>query len=198
MTFLLGNCRVTFSYFFFALIALLLLFDRSGIAAAGLAAAALHECGHLVVMRGLKCLPEEIRFNLYGVDIIRTSRPDHGYLRDAAVSLSGPAVNLAACLLPLIFRPAAGNFILANCALFLFNILPIEPLDGGQALYALLCMRWEPDVAARAVGVVSFLFLTPLSVAGFLALFRSPGNFALLLICIYLMFLLTFKKGKYD
>ncbi|QAT49596.1 peptidase M50 [Caproiciproducens sp. NJN-50] len=198
MTFSVGGCRITFSYFFFALVALLLLFDRSGVAAAGLAAAALHECSHLGVMYAFKSLPEEIRFNIFGIDIVRNSRPDRGYWKDAVVSLSGPAANLLAAGLFYVFRSAADrNMMLANFTLFLFNILPIEPLDGGQALYALLCLRWEPSAACRAVGIVSFLFLAPLSAVGFLTLFHSPGNYTLLLVCIYLMCLLVFKRGKY-
>jgi stage IV sporulation protein FB len=198
MSFTCGGCRVTFSYFFFAFVALLLLFDRSGVAAAGLLAAALHECSHLGMMCAFKSLPEEIRFNAFGIDIVRNSRPDHGYWIDVAVSLSGPAANLLAAGLSFGFRdPAVRNFAWANFALFLFNVLPIEPLDGGQALYALLSLRLEPAAACRVVGIVSFLFLVPLSSVGFLVLFRSPGNFTLLFVCVYLMCLLVFKRGKY-
>ncbi|WP_411676674.1 peptidase M50 [Caproicibacter sp.] len=198
MNFTVGGCRVTFSYFFFALIALLLLFDRSGVAAAGLAAAALHESSHFGVMYAFGCLPETVRFTAFGIDIIRTSRPDRGYLRDAVVSLSGPAANLLAAVLFSVFQNStARNLALADFTLFVFNSLPIEPLDGGQALYSLLCTHWEPDRAAATVQVISFLFLAPLSAIGFFVLFRSPGNFTLLLVSVYLMILLVFKKGKY-
>lgn len=189
---------MSFSYFFFVLVALLLLFDRSGVAAAGLTAAALHEGSHLAVMYVFKSLPEQIRFNAFGIDIVRNSKPDRGYWKDAVVSLSGPAANLlAAGLFYALCGAAEKMMILANLALFLFNILPIEPLDGGQALYAILCLRWEPVTACRAVEVISFLFLAPLSVIGFLTLFHSPGNFTLLMVCVYLMCLLVFKRGKY-
>jgi stage IV sporulation protein FB len=198
MSFTIGRCQVSFSYFFFLLIAILLLFDTSGVAAAGLAATALHECSHLCFMYAFDSVPEKIRFNAFGIDIVRTSRPDHGYLRDAVVSLAGPAANLlAAGLFFVVCGSAAKKLVLANTALFLFNLLPIEPLDGGQALYALLCMCLEPDAAARTVEILSFLVLLPLSAVGFLVLFRSPGNFTLLLVCCYLMFMLVFKKGKY-
>ena len=198
MNFTIGACRITFSLFFFALVAVLLLFDSSGMVAAGLAAAALHEVSHLGAMYAFGCMPERINFNMFGIDIVRTSRPDHGYQRDAAVSLAGPAANLlAAGLFSVLPWPMAQNLVLADWTLFLFNILPIEPLDGGQALYALLCIRWEPDTAAQTVEIISFLVLLPLSAAGFWVLFRSPGNFTLLMVCCYLMFLLLFKKGKY-
>lgn len=198
MSFRVGNCRVSFSYFFFVCVAVLLLFDRSGLAAAGLLAAAIHETAHLGTMHALGCMPEKIRFGPFGIDIVRSSRPDHEYWKDAAVSLAGPFANLAAAGFFFLSRSsAAGIFALANLALFLFNFLPMEPLDGGQALYALLCTRWSPDAAARVARIVSFLCLTPLAAVGFLALFRSPGNYSLLLVCVYLMALLVLKKGKY-
>ncbi|MFU0833111.1 MAG: Peptidase M50 [Oscillospiraceae bacterium] len=198
MSFTIGRCRVCFSYFFFVLIAVLLLFDTSGVAAAGLAATALHECSHLSLMYVFGSLPEEIRFNAFGIDIIRTSRPDHGYVRDALVSLAGPAANLLAAGLFFTFcGSTAQNLVMANIALCIFNLLPIEPLDGGQALYALLCLHWEPNTAARTVEIISFLVLLPLSAVGFIILFRSPGNFTLFAVCLYLIFMLVFKKGKY-
>ena len=197
MTVSFHGCRLSLSFPFLAAAAAVLLFDRDGIAAAGFAAALLHECSHLAVMRAYCCLPEKIRVTLFGIDIVRPSRPDHSYLRDAVISVSGPAVNLAAAVLCSFFcGPAARNFVLANFALFAFNLLPIEPLDGGQALYSLLCLRFHPDAAARAVGIVSFLVLIPVAAVGFVAVFRSPGDFSLLFVCVYLMALLIFKKGR--
>lgn len=194
----IAGCRVVFSYFFFVCLAVLLLFDRSGLAAAGLVAAALHESCHLCTMYFFDCLPEEIRFNAFGIDMIRTDAPDRSYLRDTVISLAGPAANfLAAGLFSVLHGSTAHHLMLANVSLFLFNILPIEPLDGGQALYALICTRAGPDTASKAVGITSFATLVPLSVAGFLIIFRSPGNYTLLAVCIYLMVLLVFKKGKY-
>lgn len=198
MTFRFHGCRLSVSFPFLAAAAVLLLFDRTGVAAAGFAAAALHECAHLAAMRAFRCLPEQIRLNAFGIDIVRPSRPDRSYLRDAAISLSGPAANLAAAALFSPCRgPAGRNLALANFALFAFNLLPVEPLDGGQALYSFLCLRWNPDAAARAVGIVSFAVLVPVAAAGFVAVFRSPGNVSLLFVCVYLMALLVLKKGSF-
>lgn len=198
MTFRFHGCRVRVNFFFFAVVAALLLFDRSGVAAAGLIAAALHEAAHLAAMRLFRCLPEQVCFTAFGIDIVRSGRPDRGYFRDAAVSLVGPAANLAAAAAFSLFPGStARNLALADFTLFAFNILPIGPLDGGQALFSLLCVHFEPDAAARAVDVVSFLVLAPLAAVGFLTLFRSPGNFSLLLVCVYLMAMLVLKKGKY-
>ena len=82
----------------------------------------------------------------------------YGSVGDAIVSFAGPASNLvlavvAALPLRLIIHsnlitqvpPFAQavllNFIFINCALFLFNLIPIPPLDGSKILLAALDPR---------------------------------------------------------
>lgn len=195
MIFCVGNCRVTVGVPFAAVLAALLLLDRSGAAAAGIAAAALHEGAHLFTMRVFRCVPEEIRFNAFGIDIVRPCGINRSYRKDALISLAGPFANLAAGLPALLFGGSGTSlFASANLLLFLVNILPIEPLDGGQALYFLLCRRESSEKAAKAVSVLSFVTLTPLAAMGFFVLFRSRYNFSLLLACVYLTALLLMKK----
>ena len=45
-----GRCRIRISFYFFALLCVLSLFDRRGVLLPGLVAALLHECGHLALM----------------------------------------------------------------------------------------------------------------------------------------------------
>lgn len=197
MTFCVGTCGVTVGVPFAAVLAALLLLDKSGAATAGLAAAGLHECAHLLVMRAFRCTPSEIRFTPFGIDIVKPCRLDRSYGRDALISLSGPLANLAVGL-PALLSGNAGLFYFAaaNLILFTMNILPIGPLDGGQALIFLLCRKWSVEKAEKFVSVLSFFALTPLAVFGFFVLFRSRYNFSLLLVCVYLMALLVMKKDS--
>lgn len=197
MNFRLGNCRVSVSFFFIAVLTVLLTVDRSGMAPVGIFCAALHEAAHIATMRALDCLPQEIRFTPFGIDIVKPCRTDRSYWREILISLAGPLVNLlAAALCFMVFGAKFFLFIAANFLLFALNILPIEPLDGGQALLSLLCLRMEPEKAFQVVSVVSFFVLAPLAAAGFLVLFRSRWNFSLLFVSVYLMVLLVLKREK--
>lgn len=199
MTFTVKNCRITVSFLFLAALALFLLEDRSGGAIPAFLAALLHESGHLAVLRLFGARLSEVRFTPFGIDMVKSGGTDRSYGKDALISLAGPAANLAVLLVCLLFhREIKSPFVLANGVFAGFNLLPIEPLDGGQALHSLLCLRMTEAGAGRAVSVVSFLVLTPLAIFGFLALFQSPWNFSLLLVCVYLMFLLVLKRGRYD
>jgi len=82
----------------------------------------------------------------------------YGSVGDAIVSFAGPASNLVlavAAALPLrliihsdlitqvppFAQAVLLNFIFINCALFLFNLIPIPPLDGSKILLAALDPR---------------------------------------------------------
>ncbi len=197
MTFWVGKCRVTVQFLFLAVLALLLAFDRNGIAAAGILCAAVHEGAHLAAMRLGSCRLQEVRLTPFGVDIVKKDYgTDRGYLCEALISLSGPAANLACFFLCYFLGNGRFSMFLAgNLAFFVLNILPIEPLDGGQALRCILCLRLSAGRAEKIVRTVSFFAMVPLFTAAFLVLFRSRWNFSLLLLCVYLTALLLMKKS---
>lgn len=197
MNFRIGNCCVAVSFLFVAVLTILLTVDRSGMAPVGIFCAVLHETAHIAAMRALDCLPQEIRFTPFGIDIVKPCRTDRSYRREILISLAGPLANLlAAAFCFILFGTRFFLFTAANFLLFALNILPIEPLDGGQALLSLLSLHMEPEKAFRVVSVISFFVLAPLAAAGFLILFRSRWNFSLLFVSVYLMVLLVLKKEK--
>ena len=188
---------MTVGFLFLAVLALFLALDRSGMAAVGLLCAAIHESAHLAAMRIGSCRLQEIRLTPFVVDIIKKDcGTDRGYLFEALISLSGPAANLAAFLLcAACFDGRYPMFQAGNLLLFGLNVLPVEPLDGGQALQYLLCLRFPVEKSSKIVRIVSFFAMMPLFTAGFLALFRSEWNFSFLLLCVYLTALLLMKKS---
>ncbi|WP_312693642.1 metalloprotease [Caproiciproducens sp.] len=198
MSFSIKNCRVTISFLFIAVLAVFFLFDKSGMAVLGIFSAMLHESGHLAVMFAFGSEPSQIKFTPFGIDMIKTAGMDRSYWRDAAISLAGPGANFAVALLfYIIDAHYFHHFILANLVLAGFNLLPVEPLDGGQALYSVLCIKLNSTQSAKIVSVTSFAVLTPLAIIGFIFLFQSNGNFYLFTVCVYLILLLLLKNGRY-
>lgn len=75
--------------------------------------------------------PDRVRFDEYGA---------------ALIAAAGPLSNLALAIIGTIIARAANlgdgletflaTFITVNVALFIFNIVPIPPLDGSRVLYA--------------------------------------------------------------
>ena len=202
MEFRFKRWRLELEYLFFAVVAFLLFTDKTGVGLLGLLATVLHEGGHLVAILFLHGQVKSVRFHAFGVDIAEAGRARRGYLADALVALAGPCVNMLFCVLSALVycvwkNPLVWEFIFVNSAIAWFNILPVEALDGGQALYALLCAKCRPKIAANIVAVVSFLVLLPTAVIGFLMLLQSRYNFTLFFVSIYLMALLVLKRGRF-
>jgi Zn-dependent protease len=153
----------------------------------------LHELGHTLVARhyGIKTL-EIVMFPIGGVS--RPERLPTGR-QELLISLSGPLVNalIAGVLIAwlwiqgsfvpihllkeatdenLVERIAAGNLLL-----FLFNLLPAYPMDGGRILRGALALRMPENEATRIAATAGRRLAALLILGGLLS-----GNFMLVFV----------------
>lgn len=186
MTLRLGNCKISINFYFFALLTVSSLIDDSGMLSSGIFAAALHELGHIAAMRVLcGSLPEEIRLSALGLRMKCPPTPS-GW-RWAAVASAGAAANCAGALIAAALPGCGLSFAGANIALAAINMLPVEPLDGGEILRTALYSRLSPDTAESVSLAVSAAVLIPLAALGVWILLDSPGNFSLLILSLWLL-----------
>jgi Zn-dependent protease len=99
----------------------------------------------------------------------------------ALVGLAGPFTNLVlAVVASLIFRIVGGDiyfngepvlqiFMIINIALFVFNMIPVPPLDGSRLVYAFAPepvqrVMQQIEAAGMMVTIVIFLLLAPIVV----------------------------------
>ena len=95
-----------------------------------LAAVVLHEAAHVLALLACGVRPQKLCFGLNGAQLY-TRVP--GRRQEALCALAGPAANL---LLAALLLRVDAVFVLLNLLLAAFNLLPVEPLDGGRALRA--------------------------------------------------------------
>lgn len=199
----LSGCTFTVSFPFLTIVTLLLIIDENGIIVHGVIAALIHELGHISAMIIKKCKPNKISFRAFDINIIDDKRVKRSYNDDIFILAAGPLSNIIFCVVLYFFYKILGcTWLLKpmyeNLFIAIFNILPIETLDGGQILFNLLCRKLNIKTAINFTVLISFMVLLPISVLGFYILIVSKYNFSLLLLSCYLMSILLMKhKGCY-
>ena len=202
VSFRIFGCRVEINLFFCAGLALVLMMDPTGTVCWCVAAAALHELGHMAVMAALGYTPRVLRLTVFGARLQHTGAVTQTYWKDFLVAVAGPLCNIFSFSLLLAAGRCSGLLIwqavrvpaYTHLAIGAFNLLPVEPLDGGQAVSAVLHRLFPMEKADVIMNFITFFFLLPLGAAGFFVLLRSRGNYSLLLLTLYLTALFVLKR----
>ena len=133
-----------------------------------LSMAALHELGHLAALSACGAPVRTVRLGFFGAVIGTMPMPP---ARELICALAGPAVNLFAFR---VLRRAWPKTAVVSLALGACNLLPVRPLDGGRALWAMLLRLLPLSAALRICVAVEVLTLAALGV-GALLLCRRFG-----------------------
>lgn len=188
------GCRICIGFSCFALLAFCCLFLGAGSSAFFLAAVACHELAHIGTLFWLRTPPALIKLTALGCRMVPNRERVLSYTQMAVVSLSGPGMNLFCAGLMALLGRINHPFFMASLILGILHSLPVEPLDGGMAFHALLCVAMGREQASKVVLAVSLVFLFPMAVLGFLVLLRTRYNFTLLAMSLYLMLYLLLKR----
>lgn len=174
------------------LLALAFMLGDGGRFAAIMAAALLHELGHIIAAALLGTGLRFCRTEVSGISLkydFSTVSP----LREAAVCLAGPALGIAVFLIS--YRNGStAYFAGASAALAIFNLLPISYLDGGCALSAILSAILPPDTVWRICRVLSLFFTAVLWCASVFLMLRTKGDLSVMAVSIYILYRL-FSEG---
>ena len=122
-----------------------------GIYAIMIGFAILHELGHLFMGLLLGLKPEKIDLIPMGLAVSfkvnisdfnkKKKRGNVEVLKEILIAIAGPVVNLIIVILALTFikdEMLKNLIVYANLLIFMFNLLPIYPLDGGRILNGVL------------------------------------------------------------
>ncbi len=154
-----------------------------------------HEAWHIIVLRLLGGKVKSLKAVGFGISLCSDML---SYNHETAVALAGP---LASFFMFIIFLPFALKneytmfCALSNLSIFIINIIPIYPLDGGRVLYLQLCRHSTLSLAGKITKAVSIIFLLPLLVLSVIILIKSGYNLSLMLICLYLFVLFLGVKN---
>ncbi len=142
----------------------------------------LHELGHALTARGFGISTTDITLLPIGGVAHLEKMPDDPK-QEFMVAIAGPAVNLllaglltAALLVfgffnqPISMAMIESNLwarlLTANLSLFLFNLIPAFPMDGGRVLRSLLSLRMDPVKATTIAANIGKGVAVLMAIAG--------------------------------
>ena len=188
--------RFRFDPAFALAVCYLLVGERSVWGLLSLAAALLHELGHLGAAAMVGIQPAEITVGALGARM-GFSVPLLSYRHELLIAAAGPGVNLL-CIPPCLWGirrlgglDGAGEYLLffaaASLALAVINLLPLRTFDGGRILGA-LCALWFGDrIARRMLDISTVLCSILLWGCGAALWFSAWKNLSLLVLSTALL-----------
>lgn len=161
-----------------------------------LAAAILHELGHLGVAALLRIRSAEITVGAFGARM-GFSVPLLSYRHELLIAAAGPGINLL-CIPPCLWGihrlkdlEGAGEYLLffavASLALAAINLLPLRSFDGGRILGALFALLFGDSTARRVLGITNALCSILLWGCAVALWFSAAENLSLLVLSLALL-----------
>ena len=159
----------------------------------------LHEMAHFCAALFIGLTPHYIAFFPFGVNL-KLKNNIIGSLSDEVILyLSGPLLNAFLAFISLFFADNKYffQFYYQNLGLFIFNILPIIPMDGGILTKKILVSRVGHNSSERILKCTSTILILFLITELYL-LYINKFNFSILIATIFLLGNIFTTKEKYN
>ena len=163
----------------------------------------LHELAHMLVGLLLGFKPKLIEIMPFGFSLNLTPKKEDFEtkikksnlveLKYIYVAVAGPLLNLIIATLFSYIRLKVNSEIIdlitySNLIIFIFNLIPIYPLDGGRVINSVLKINRGSLIANKTMKIIKKVTIILLTIASSIAILYLK-NIAILLIIVYLWIL---------
>ena len=180
--FVVLKTKISVSPLFFAVLTLVLLFDKTGISGFAVLFSFLHEIGHILALLCVKTFPKEADLSLFGIHI---KLPENlSTVKKCFVLTAGFLVNF---FLAISFYSIGKTvFSVINLVIGIFTALPISSTDGGTVLKTIL-EEVFPQKSEKLYGTISKIFTFVFSLL-LIVVFFFTKNYFILISVVYMIF----------
>ena len=158
----------------------------------------LHEIGHIIVGLLLKIKLEKIEIMPFGLSATFYPKFDAEKIKEIFVALAGPIISL---FLAIVFSKIDLDWITnqeavySNILIFIFNLIPLYPLDGGRIIKGILHIKFGSIKSDYIINRISNITIIILTIISSIAVYYYK-NIAIFLICIFLWSLCLKEKNN--
>lgn len=159
-----------------------------------------HEIAHLLAAFCIGLKPNRIVFFPFGVNLKLKNTIIASLSDEIIVYLSGPFFNIIMALICkfLLSNKYSELLYYNNIALFLFNILPILPMDGGVIIKRILSDRVGRKSSLKILKISSTALIAILFIIQGYFFYKNNYNFSVLIAIIFLTGNIFTNKEKYN
>lgn len=160
-----------------------------------------HELAHLLAAVCIGLKPSKIVIYPFGVNLKLKNKMIYSLTDEIILYAAGPLSNICMALSALCFLdkiPYSYDFYVQNIALFLFNMLPVVPLDGGVIAKKILSHHIGCRKADYVMRGISAVIIILIASAGVYFSFMGDFNYSICFLCIFLICNILTSKEKYN
>lgn len=161
----------------------------------------LHEMAHTLAALLIGIEPSYIAFFPFGVNLRVKSRIIYSISDEILLYMSGPLLNAVLALFIQIFFQKTlyiNYFYWNNIGLFIFNLLPILPMDGGMVVKRILSDKIGSSNAEKILRYISAILIFLLLVFEIWLAVNNKLNFTLFFIIVFLTANIFTNNEKYS
>ena len=162
----------------------------------------LHELAHLAAATAIGLKASHIALYPFGVNLKLKNKLTARVSEDIILYLSGPAVNIMLALISRYFINTFSDIgymiYRINICLFVMNVLPILPLDGGCVYKRILSGRIGGYRAGIALKWIGGIIAVALFSGGIYIIKETGYNYSVIIIAVFLIGNIFTQREKYN
>ena len=161
----------------------------------------IHELAHLLAALLIGLIPSKIIIYPFGINLKLKNTLVYSLADEIILYAAGPLSNILMALISIPFINSfqyTKVFYIQNIALFILNLLPINPLDGGVILKKILMYFYGNKTSTKILNTISTILIISLTTLLIYLTINYSFNYSIFFLSIFLLCTIFTSHEKYN